>query len=78
MNSIMVQAFADEIVKIAGISGATSTATKPAGGFLRRNAKSIGLLAAGGAAHSVGSDAYGDYRNGRMMRKQNEAAQSMY
>lgn len=81
MNTITVQAFADELIKIASVAGTAATAAAGAAskpGFLRRNAKTLATLGAGMGIHSVGSDAYNDFRNGRMMRKQNEAAQAMY
>jgi len=77
MNTITVRAFADELIKIASVaSTAAGAASKP--GFLRRNAKTLATLGAGMGIQSIGNDAYNDFRNGRMMRKQNEAAQAMY
>lgn len=87
MNEYMIQAFVDEMAKIAtqmpvasvapaaaptAASTATSAASKP--GFLRRNIRPIALMAAGAGLHSVGQNAWNDYQTGRMVRKQNEAA----
>ena len=76
MNTVMLQAFVDEMTKLA------ATPTIPAGGkkspFLVRNAKPLGYIAAGMGLHSIGQDAISDFRTGRMIRKQNEAQQAMY
>lgn len=60
----------------AAVAGAAANAAKQP--FLVRNAKPIGLMAAGAGLHAVGQDVYGDFKTGRMIRKQNEAQQSMY
>lgn len=68
MDVIVINAFVDEMVKIAN---ATPNVAQP--GFLRRNIKPIGFMAMGAGLHSVGQDAVNDWRTGRMIRKQNEA-----
>jgi len=60
----------------AGVAGTAANAAKQP--FLVRNAKPIGWMAAGAGVHALGQDAYSDFKTGRMIRKQNEAQQSMY
>ncbi len=79
MFETTIAAFVDEIINITKIASAAQAAqavAKP--GFIRRNAKPLAWMAAGAGAHSVGQTAYNDYRTGRMIRKQNDAAQNMY
>jgi len=70
MDVIVINAFVDEMVKIAN---AAAAAAAPQAGFLRRNIKPLGFMALGAGAHSVGQDVVNDWRTGRMIRKQNEA-----
>jgi hypothetical protein len=85
MNEIIVNSFIEEIEKIASVmapvanaaAGAVNAVAKQPG-FLRRNLGNIGLMATGAGLYSVGTDAVNDWRTGRMIRKQNDAAQNMY
>jgi len=74
MNTVMLQAFIDEVTKLASVTPPMPK-KQP---FLIRNAKPLGYMAAGAGLYSLGQDAVSDFRTGRMIRKQNEAQQSMY
>jgi hypothetical protein len=77
MNTVLIQALVDELTKLAMAAPVAATAGKKAP-FLIRNAKPIGYMALGAGLHSVGQDVVNDFRTGRTIRKQNEAAQNMY
>jgi len=88
MLETTISAFINEFTKIANLVKVANAvqaaqqvaqqATQKAPGFIRRNIKPIGYMALGGAGALQGQQMVNDYSMGRMIRKQNDAQQSMY